>query len=174
MVREDRPFSKPNIISVLGAFTGVISIMTWSFGSFSAFAWYPCQVSCLVLEIHLSGPAVSSCTTWSPTEMQRCFSLPSKLHVLDAGIWPTYHMPLMHRVSEDKRGYYMVNSYDDMPLSRSPCSCEPQWKEHYSWLSFIFKIKIIIYYLSYHSTCFSHVNTWEKPEENGNVSKLCC
>lgn len=128
-------------------------------------------MSCLVLEIHLSGPALNSCATGSPTEMQWCFSLPSKLHVLDADDWPTYHMPLMHRISEDMRGYYTVNSYDDMPLSRRPCSCKPQWKEHYSWLSFIFKIKIIIYYLSYHSTCFSHVNTWEKQERTAMLAR---
>lgn len=58
-----------------------------------------------------------------------------------------------------------------MPLSRKPGSCEPHWKEYYSWISFIFKIKIVC--LSYHSTCFPNVNTCEKSGQNGIVSKFC-
>lgn len=55
-----------------------------------------------------------------------------------------------------------VNSSADTPLSRKPGSCEPCWKERYFWLSFIFKIKIVIYCLSYHSPCFSPCkHMWE-------------
>lgn len=49
-------------------------------------------------------------------------------------------------------------------LAGAHAHVSPSGKKHYSWLSFIFKIKIIIYYLSYNSTCFSHVSTWENQE----------
>lgn len=117
------------------------------------------------------GICLSGLATGSPSEMQQCFSLPSELHVLDADSWPTYHMHLTYRVSENKRGSYTVKSSDGMPLSKSPCLCEPQLKEHFSWLSFIFKIKIAAYYLSYHVQLF--LPCGENPGENGDVSKLC-
>lgn len=79
-------------------------------------------MSCLVLVTFLALPCIPA-----PQDHHlKCdgASLLSKLYVLDADNWPTYHMPQVHMVSEDRRGYYTVNSYDDMPLSRSPSSCK--------------------------------------------------
>lgn len=36
------------------------------------------------------------------------------------------------------------------------------------------KLKLVIYCLSYHGTCFSHVNTCEKSGQNSIVRMLCC